>query len=264
MSDKLFEICDAKRQTMKERKTKMPETILLRKAKQAPALRGFHKALRAKMDAKQVALIAEVKKASPSEGVIREDFNPVAIARAYEAGGATCISVLTDEPYFQGKDEYLTQVRAAVSLPLLRKDFIIDPYQVYESRVLGADCILLIMAALSDRQANELESLALELGLDVLVEVHNMDELNRAMRIFRSTLIGINNRNLRTMEVDIGVSEELGKILPGRITPVSESGLKTRADLQRMQEVGIYCFLIGTQLMKQEDIKGATFALLNG
>lgn len=262
MSDKLFEICDEKRLHVKRRKQELPETILSRRARTSPALRGFHKTLRAKSDAGQTALIAEVKKASPSQGVIREDFNPVAIAKAYEAGGATCLSVLTDEPYFQGKDEYLTQVRAAVNLPILRKDFIVEPYQVYESRVIGADCILLIMAALSDRQANELEQLALELGMDVLVEVHNMDDLNRAMRVFRSTLLGINNRNLRNMEVDLSTTEQLSKVLPGRFTVVSESGISTPADIQRMKAVEVHCFLVGTSLVAQPDIQAATQALL--
>lgn len=264
MSDTLFEICDAKRQYLKQRRLVMPESILLRRAKQAPALRGFHRALKAKADAGQFALIAEVKKASPSGGVLREDFNPVAIARAYEAGGATCLSVLTDEPYFQGKDEYLAQVRAAVALPCLRKDFILEPYQVYESRVLGADCVLLIMAALSDRQASELESVALDLGMDVLVEVHNADELNRAMRVFRSTLIGINNRNLKTMDIDLGVSEQLARQLPARITVVSESGISSHADLQRMKAAGLFCFLVGSSLVAQPDVQAATRALLNG
>ncbi|MBY0407873.1 MAG: indole-3-glycerol phosphate synthase TrpC [Rickettsiales bacterium] len=264
MNDKLFEICDAKRQYLKQRKLVMPESILLRRAKQAGAMRGFHKALKARAEAGQFGLIAEVKKASPSQGVIRADFNPAAIAKAYEAGGAACISVLTDEPYFQGKDEYLTQVKAAVNIPVLRKDFILEPYQVYESRVLGADCILLIVAAISDRQAEELEQLAIELGLDVLVEVHNEDELNRAMRVFRSTLIGINNRDLKTMAVDLGVTEKLAKQLPARITPVCESGISSHEELQRMKGAGVQCFLVGTSLMRQPDIKAATVSLLNG
>ena len=186
------------------------------------------------------------------------------MARAYEAGGATCLSVLTDEPFFQGKDEFLAAARNATKLPVLRKDFIVDTYQVYESRMLGADCILLIMAVLSDRQAEEMEAAALALRMDVLVEVHDTDELNRALRIFRGGLFGVNNRNLRTMEIDMGTAEAVGKRMPARIFRVCESGIATHADLLKMKESGYMSFLVGSTLMEQSDVKAATEKLLNG
>lgn len=264
MSNKLFEICDAKRELVAQKKKQMPEPMVMTRAKQVPAPRGFEKALRARAEKGQFGLIAELKKASPSKGVIREDFDVAALAQAYEAGGATCLSVLTDEPYFQGKDEYLALARNACKLPVLRKDFIVDPYQVYESRMLGADCILLIMAVLSDRQAEEMEAVALSLRMDVLVEVHDADELNRALRIFRSQLFGVNNRNLRTMDIDLGTAESVGKRIPERIFKVCESGISTHADLLRMKESGYLSFLVGESLMAQPDVKGATEKLLNG
>jgi indole-3-glycerol phosphate synthase len=263
MTDTLFKICDVKREHVKQRKSALPEAILLRKAKMATPPRGFARALQAKKDKGEFALIAEIKKASPSKGIIREDFNPVAHAKAYAAGGATCLSVLTDEPFFQGRDEYLTQARAAVNLPVLRKDFILDPYQVLESRVLGADCILLIMSVLSERTAEELEATALGLGMDVLVEVHDINELNRALRALRSNLIGINNRDLKTLEIDLSVSEKLAKQLPPRTLAVAESGLNTNADLVRMKNAGISCSLVGTSLMQQADVQKATQMLLS-
>src|SRR5688500_3334610 len=231
MSDTLTEICDRKQRHIVRRKARIGISALLEKARHAEAPRGFRKALEARLHTGQFALIAEIKKASPSKGVIRTDFNPPELARAYSDGGAACLSVLTDEPYFQGRDEYLAQARGAVTLPVLRKDFMLDPYQVAEARALGADCILLIMAALEDAQARELEASAMELGMDVLVEVHDRVELERARKLLASTLIGINNRNLKTLEVDISTSEILAKELPPPILGICESGISTHADL---------------------------------
>lgn len=264
MSNALFDICDAKREYVKQRKRQIPEPTVISRAKQVLPPRGFQAALAAKAKVGETALIAEIKKASPSQGVIREDFDPAALAIAYEEAGATCLSVLTDEPFFQGKDEYLMQAKSAVKLPVLRKDFIVDPYQVYESRMIGADCILIIMAALSNRQAEEIESVALSLRMDVLVEVHDADELSRALGVFRSTLVGVNNRNLRTMAVDLATSEQLIKRMPPRMLAVCESGIQTHADIQRMKAAGYQCFLVGGSLMAQPDVKAATLRLLNG
>ena len=222
---------------------------------------NFKKKIESNIKAKKFSIIAEIKKASPSKGLIRPDFNPIEIARSYESGGAACISVLTDQPYFQGEDNDLINARNSVSLPALRKDFIIDQYQIPESRYLGADCILLIIAALEGQQADELASAAHEWGMDVLVEVHDKDELEQALLI-NSDLIGINNRNLKTLEVDISTTELLAPLVPKDRVLICESGLFTNEDLVRMSKAGAKSFLIGEALMRKEDITDAVKALL--
>jgi indole-3-glycerol phosphate synthase len=220
--------------------------------------RGFRAALDAKTG---YALVAEVKKASPSKGLIRADFDPVAHARAYEAGGAACLSVLTDEKWFQGADAYLTAARDAVSIPVLRKDFMVDPWQSTEARAIGADCILIIVAALDDAQMAEIEASAVECGMDVLVEVHDAHELDRALKL-KSRLIGVNNRDLRDFTVDFNRTYDLVDKAPKGCTFVAESGLTSRADLDAMAERGIHCFLVGEALMRQDDVEAATRALI--
>jgi indole-3-glycerol phosphate synthase len=223
--------------------------------------RGFKAALDAKVAAGGYGLIAEIKKASPSKGLIRPDFDPPAHARAYQAGGAACLSVLTDQEYFQGHEDYLIAARAACDLPVIRKDFMVDPWQVAESRGIGADAILIIVAALDDGAMAEIEAAAIELGMDVLVEVHDADELERALRL-ESRLIGVNNRNLKTFEVDLQKTYELVRHAPKDCTFVAESGLTSRTDLDAMAEHDICCFLIGESLMRQHDVEAATRALV--
>jgi len=261
MKNVLIEICEQKLIHIEERKHQKTENQLLIEAKKATKPRGFLEALQEKSK-NGYGLIGELKKASPSKGLIRQEFNPTELAIAYERGGAACLSVLTDIPYFQGNDNFLVQAREATALPVLRKDFMLDTYQVIESRALGADCILLIMAALEDGLAKILEDCAMELGMDVLVEVHDEVELNRALNL-KTALLGVNNRNLKTMVTDIGMTEKLASIAPSEKVLVSESGLRTKIDLSRMARVGARCFLIGESIMIQNDIESATRALLS-
>jgi len=261
VSDVLGIICEHKGEHVAERKEKVPFDEVLAAAREAPPLRGFANALHEAVRAGRTGLIAEIKRASPSEGVIRDDFDPAALARAYKAGGATCLSVLTDVPHFMGSDADLVHAWAAVELPILRKDFMLDPYQIVESRALGADCVLLILAALDDAQAEELAAAAAEHGLDVLAEVHDAAELERALRL-DAALIGINNRDLKTLKVDLSVAEELAPLVPEGRLVVGESGLSTPADLARLARLGIHCFLVGSALMREPDVEAATRALL--
>ena len=261
MSDVLERICATKRKEVARAKAARPLAEVERAARTAPAPRGFIAALKRALAAGRYGLIAEIKRASPSAGLIRPDFDPAALARAYARGGATCLSILTDEPYFQGKPDYLIAARAAVELPVLRKDFLLEPYQIAEARAMGADCVLLILAALTDGQAAELEAAARAYGMDVLAEVHDREELDRALRL-ETRLIGINNRNLKTLKVDLATTEALSRKFPKERVIVSESGLNTPGDLARMARSGAKCFLVGESLMRKPDVEAATRALL--
>jgi len=252
MKDVLQTILARKAEEIAERSAMRPLDAVREAALQAPEPRGFAQALRARRASDLPAVIAEVKKASPSKGLIRADFDPAAIARSYEAGGAACLSVLTDADYFQGSDAYLRQAREACALPVLRKDFTIDAYQVYEARALGADCILLIVAALDDVRLADLTVLGLDLGMDVLVEVHDLDELERALQV-PAPLLGINNRNLRTFDVSLDTTLALRDAVPADRILVTESGIGTRADVARMRDAGVHTFLVGETLMRQPD-----------
>ena len=261
MSDVLARIVDSKRAEVAERRRRRPLASVMDAAGTMPPPRGFRRRLEAAVAAGRYALIAEIKKASPSRGLIRADFAPASLARAYREGGATCLSVLTDAPYFQGSDAHLAEARAAVDLPVIRKDFTIDPYQAVEARALGADCILLILAAVDDSLARDIEAAAREQGLDVLLEVHDEAELDRALAL-RSPLLGVNNRNLKTLSVDLATTERLAARVPQDRLLVCESGIRTPADLARMARVGAFCFLVGEHLMSQPDVAAATRALL--
>ena len=258
MADKLAEICATKRMEVAERK---PKGVSHWPAPSPP--RGFEAALRSK-SASGIALIAEIKKASPSKGLIRADFDPAAHAKAYQAGGAACLSVLTDAPYFQGHEDYLIAARNACDLPVIRKDFMVDPWQCAEARQMGGDAILIIVAALDDVAMVEIEDAAFAEGLDVLVEVHDEAELDRALTHLKSRLVGVNNRNLKTFEVDLATTERLAKLVPADILLVCESGISTHADCQRMATSGVNTFLVGESLMRNADVQLATQRLLTG
>jgi indole-3-glycerol phosphate synthase len=258
MSDKLSEICASKRIEVTARKP-----LGLAHWPMPSAVRGFEEALRVKTES-GFALIAEIKKASPSKGLIRADFDPAAHAAAYQAGGAACLSVLTDAPYFQGHEDYLISARAACDLPVIRKDFMVDPWQCLEARAMGADAILIIVAALDDVAMAEIENAAVAEGLDVLIEVHDEAEMERALTHLKSKLIGVNNRNLKTFEVDLSTTERLATMAPDGTLLVCESGISGYGDCERMAASGVRAFLVGESLMRQKDVESATRHLLTG
>lgn len=262
MTDKLTEICNSTRAEVARRKCLRSLTELDATARQQSAPRGFEAALRTKA-ASGYALIAEIKKASPSKGLIRADFDPPAHARAYQAGGAACLSVLTDAPYFQGHEDYLIAARAACNLPVIRKDFMVDPWQCAEARAIGADAILIIVAALDDGLMAEIEAAAMERGMDVLVEVHNEQEMERAARL-KSRLIGVNNRDLKRFATDLATTERLAPLAPEGALLVGESGINSHADIERLACAGVRTFLVGESLMRQPDVEAATRTLLGG
>jgi indole-3-glycerol phosphate synthase len=259
--DLLAKICDEKRAEVTRRRAEIDLDELKQLARQADKPRGFGRALMDASAAGRPGLITEIKKASPSGGLIRADFDPAALARSYAEGGAACLSVLTDAPYFQGATADLKAARAAVPLPVLRKDFILDPWQVYESRAMGADCILLIMAALGDQEARDLEDLARALDMDVLAEVHDDSELDRALGL-QTPLLGINNRNLRTLATSLETTERLSRLCPPDRFLISESGIKTHDDVKRLQKVCVQGFLVGESLMREPDVAVAARKLL--